>query len=217
MKRLSIIILALFLLCLPFFSYAQLTNPKVEAEKEEYEPFIFEEDILSTWGTFTEEEQQDYAGVYIDGETIVLLFKEGTNSLKNAYAKNDQNGKTLANQEKGLKQSIRIGAAAYSYNELRTVCDYLVKEAYSIEGVYSIGLCNKENCICIGILSDTPEKEIRKKLYSMIQSDTDVEMLAGYDILSFHTVYPKDEISYVTSINGNTQLNTIYSNGNGYI
>ncbi len=35
----------------------------------------------------------DYAGVYIDGDSVVLLFKEGSESLRNAIARNDRKKK----------------------------------------------------------------------------------------------------------------------------
>ncbi len=62
-----------------------------EADDSGYDTFYYEEDILNAWGTFTDEEREDYAGVYVDGDTVVLLFKEDTDTLINAITRNENN------------------------------------------------------------------------------------------------------------------------------
>lgn len=216
MKRFRKIFTSLLLVCSLILTCTAVHAVAAETADAEYEMFFAEEDILNAWGTLTEKEQMDYAGVYIDGDTVVLLFKEGTESLKNAITRNNQNDKMLLNQDKQLKQSIVIGSATYSYNDLMTVYNFLVDEAYSIEGVSSVSLSNKGNCIDIGISSDARASEIQKKLNAMVQVGTNVKSIANDSILSFHTVNPEDEFSYTTSINGNSQLKTTYSNGTIY-
>lgn len=213
MKYFRKIFTSLLLICSPILACIAVYAATIEPTNGEYEMFFAEEDILNAWGAFTESEQMDYAGVYIDGDTVVLLFKEGTDSLKNAIARNAQNDKMLVNQEKKLQQSIVIKSATYSYNDLMEVYDFLVAEAYSLGGVSSVSLSNKGNCIDIGISADACASEIQKKLLAMIQVGTDVTDIADNSILSFHTVTREDEFSYVTSINGNSQLKTTYSNG----
>lgn len=178
--------------------------------------FFAEEDILNAWGTLTKAEQADYAGVYVDGDAIVLLFKEGTETLKNAIALNKQNGKILVDESKQLRQSISIKSATYSYDDLMTVYNLLVDKAYSLGGVSSISLSNKENCIDIGISAESRASEIQKKLLTMIENDTEVKNIENESILHFHAVAPEDEFSYTASINGNSKLKTTYSNGTVY-
>ena len=200
-----LMILSVVLACIGVQAFA------VESEEEKYEPFFAEEDILDAWGSFTQEEQADYAGVYVAEDTVVLRFKEGSDSLKNATSRNSKNAKMLVDKEKKLQQSLVIESATYTYNELKAVYDLLVEKAYSIDGVRSVSLSNKGNCINVGIAANDRTSEIQKELFVMVQDGTDVKNVEEKPVLSFDIISKDDEISYVTSINGNSELKTTYS------
>ena len=212
MKRFKEFFISLILVFSLMFSCTATFTASAKDTVNEYAPFLIEEDILDAWGAFTEKEQPDYAGVYIDGDVIIMRFKEGTDSLKNEDIRNIQNHKVLVSQSKQLQQAIMIEPAAYSYQELMTVYHYLVNNVYSLKGISSVSLSNKGNCIDIGISSDSHWSELQKDLLMMIQTNTDVKNITDNSILSFHTVKPEDEFSYAVSINGNSHLqtNTIY-------
>lgn len=216
MKQFRKIFTALLLVFSLVFTCTAVQAFAAESDDEKFETFFAEEDILDAWGTFTQEEQADYAGVYIDDDTVVLLFKEGSNSLKNAITRNSKNAKMLVNQDKKLQQSLVIESATYTYNDLMAVYDLLVEKAYALEGVCSVSLSNKGNCIDVGIASTGRTSEIQKELLTMVQAGTDVKNVEGDPILTFHIVSEENEFSYATSINGNSQLKTTYSNGTIY-
>ena len=156
-----LMILSIVLACIGVQAFAD------ESEEEKYEPFFAEEDILDAWGSFTQEEQADYAGVYVAEDTVVLRFKEGSDSLENATSRNSKNAKMLVDKEKKLQQSLVIEPATYTYNELKAVYDLLVEKAYSIDGVRSVSLSNKGNCINVGIAANDRTSEIQKELFSV--------------------------------------------------
>lgn len=173
----------------------------------EYEMFYYEEDILDAWGTFTDEESKDYAGVYVDGDTVVLLFREDSDTLYNAVERNVENNFRLIDEGKKLQQSLRIKPASYSYDDLMKIYKYLEKNAFSVNGVYSVATDFKGNCLDIGILENASLLGIKETLLDMIKENIDVEN-AEEGLLTFHIVKPEDEYSYVTSVDGNSQLST---------
>ena len=202
-----LMVLSIVLACIGVQAFAD------ESEEEKYEPFFAEEDILDAWGTFTQEEQADYAGVYVAEGTVVLRFKEGSDSLENATSRNSKNAKMLVDKEKKLQQSLVIESATYTYAELKAVYDLLVEKAYSIDGVRSVSLSNKGNCINVGIAANDRTSEIQKELFTMVKDGTEVKNVEEKPVLSFDIISKDDEISYVTSINGNSILNTTYIYG----
>ncbi|MBR5369203.1 MAG: hypothetical protein IK138_07985 [Lachnospiraceae bacterium] len=204
-----LMILSIVLACIGVQAFA-------DESEEKYEPFFAEEDILDAWGSFTQEEQADYAGVYVAEDTVVLRFKEGSDSLENATSRNSKNAKMLVDKEKKLQQSLVIEPATYTYNELKAVYDLLVEKAYSIDGVRSVSLSNKGNCINVGIAANDRTSEIQKELFTMVKDGTEVKNVEEKPVLSFDIISKDDEISYVTSINGNSMLNTTYSYGTMY-
>lgn len=195
-----LMILSIVLACIGVQAFAD------ESEEEKYEPFFAEEDILDAWGSFTQEEQADYAGVYVAEDTVVLRFKEGSDSLENATSRNSKNAKMLVDKEKKLQQSLVIESATYTYNELKAVYDLLVEKAYSIDGVRSVSLSNKGNCINVGIAANDRTSEIQKELFTMVKDGTEVKNVEEKPVLSFNIVSDEDEFSYTTSINGNTDF-----------
>ena len=201
-----LMILSIVLACIGVQAFA-------DESEEKYEPFFAEEDILDAWGTFTQEEQADYAGVYVAEDTVVLRFKEGSDSLENATSRNSKNAKMLVDKEKKLQQSLVIESATYTYNELKAVYDLLVEKAYSIDGVRSVSLSNKGNCINVGIAANDRTSEIQKELFTMVKDGTEVKNVEEKPVLSFDIISKDDEISYVTSINENSMLNTTYIYG----
>ena len=205
-----LLVFSLALTCTAVHAFAMV------ADAEKFETFFAEEDIFDAWGPFTKEEQADYAGVYIKDDTVVMLFKEGSNSLKNAITRNNENAKTLVNQDKKLQQAMAIEPATYSHNDLMAVYSLLIEKAYSLEGVCSVSLCNKNNCIDVGIAADDCASEIQKELFTMVKTGTGVINVEEDPVLSFHIVSEEDKFSYATSINGNSQLKTTYSNGTIY-
>ena len=202
-----LMVLSIVLACIGVQAFAD------ESEEEKYEPFFAEEDILDAWGTFTQEEQADYAGVYVAEDTVVLRFKERSDSLENATSRNSKNAKMLVDKEKKLQQSLVIESATYTYAELKAVYDLLVEKAYSIDGVRSVSLSNKGNCINVGIAANDRTSEIEKELFTMVKDGTEVKNVEEKPVLSFDIISKDDEISYVTSINGNSMLNTTYIYG----
>lgn len=96
-----LMVLSIVLACIGVQAFA-------DESEEKYEPFFAEEDILDAWGSFTQEEQADYAGVYVAEDTVVLRFKEGSDSLENATSRNSKNAKMLVDKEKKLQQSLVI-------------------------------------------------------------------------------------------------------------
>ena len=189
-----LMLLSIVLACIGVQAFAD------ESEEEKYEPFFAEEDILDAWGSFTQEEQADYAGVYVAEDTVVLRFKEGSDSLENATSRNSKNAKMLVDKEKKLQQSLVIESATYTYNELKAVYDLLVEKAYSIDGVRSVSLSNKGNCINVGIAANDRTSEIQKELFTMVKDGTEVKNVEEKPVLSFSIVSKEDEISYATSI-----------------
>lgn len=202
-----LMVLSIVLACIGVQAFAD------ESEEEKYETFFAEEDILDAWGTFTQEEQADYAGVYVAEDTVVLRFKEGSDSLENATSRNSKNAKMLVDKEKKLQQSLVIESATYTYNEIKAVYDLLVEKAYSIDGVRYVSLSNKGNCINVGIAANDRTSEIQKELFTMVKDGTEVKNVEEKPVLSFDIISRDDEISYVTSINGNSMLNTTYIYG----
>ena len=141
----------------------------------------------------------------------MLRFKEGSDSLENATSRNSKNAKMLVDKEKKLQQSLVIESSTYTYNELKAVYDLLVEKAYSIDGVRSVSLSNKGNCINVGIAANDRTSEIQKELIMMVKDGTEVKNAEEKPVLSFSIVSKEDEISYATSINGNSELKTTYS------
>ncbi len=178
-----------------------------EADDSGYDTFYYEEDILNAWGTFTDEEREDYAGVYVDGDTVVLLFKEDTDTLINAITRNENNKHRLIDNEKKLQQPLKVKSANYSYDDLMKIDDYLIKNAYSVKGVYSIGTDYKGNCLDIGVLWDASVSDVKETLFDMIKENTDVEIVSD-SLLNFHTVKEDDLITYKISVDGNSELIT---------
>lgn len=207
MKIFKKVVVSALSICVMVIMSASVNALADDSSEKEFDKFCYEEDILEAWGMTSPREQKDYAGVYVDEETVVLCFKEETESLYEAIAQNEYNDHELVNQDKKLKQKINIQSAKHSYNEIMTLYDYLVENAYSVEGVYSLGTDFKGNCIEVGVLWDASISKVKKALFKMILENTDVSEISD-DILVFHNVNEEDLITYKISVDGNSTLNT---------
>lgn len=172
-------------------------------EAKNYEKFFAEEDILNA-RKFSANERDDYAGVYVDGATIVLLFKNDSIGLHEALKKCEKKNGVLIDGEKRLGSPIIVKSAVYRNSELRSVQDLLFENIGSV-GLLTLGLNNKNNCIDVGISSNVSQEQVEKKLYDMIRTEIGLENRPGHDMLSFEIIPEEKRISYVTSIDAGTE------------
>ncbi|MCL1807282.1 MAG: S1 family peptidase [Oscillospiraceae bacterium] len=175
--------------------------------------FGTEQEIFSAWGEFSEQEQEDYAGVYLDDDgNVVLMFVQNSESLMRSAAKNNEKRNTLKSKDGRLEQPLVIKPAKYSYNDLLAVMGAVSKEMSMDENIRTLSLDVMNNRIEVGIQREKDDKaktKLRENLYSIANTSLKSKSI-DKDILSFYDFGEEHEIWPAMDVTGNTKVYTSF-------
>ncbi|MBQ7929700.1 MAG: hypothetical protein IJ334_01600, partial [Clostridia bacterium] len=175
----------IFSLCMTILAVACVQNV-VNAEdgfteQSKTQLFSSQEEVLDAWGGFSEQEQEDYAGMYMtDNGELVIQFKADSSSYTYAVNKMTKQRNVLRNTEQTMSQSIIVEEATYTYDTLKDAYGIVVENAYDYDGVKSISFSNKDNCLYVGVLNNVDKEYLKVELLNILCREMSLDAFCSY-------------------------------------